>query len=308
MTAVLRPAVDLVRGSLIGIVEVIPGVSGGTVALIVGVYTTLISSASSVVRGILALGDVFRGRGLARAAAHFRAVRWRIVLPVLLGMAIAVVAGAKLLAPLVADHPVETRAVFAGLIAASLLVPIRMVGSAWSWKLGLLALIAAVASFFLSGLPAGQMSEPHLVIVALAAAVAICALVFPGVSGSFLLLVFGLYETTLAAVNERNVPYLLAFAAGAVIGLASFVGLLRMLLDRHFAVTLAVATGLMAGSLRALWPWQTDAGALMPPAEDAPTMLLLGLAAAAVVLLLVAMQSRVTPASAKTRSSSETSV
>ena len=294
MTTILRPAADLVRGSLIGIVEVVPGVSGGTVALIVGVYTTLIESASHVVRGTLALADVFRGRGLASTAAHFRAVRWRVVVPVLIGMVVAVVAGARILAPLVADNPVETRAVFAGLIAASLLVPIGMVGKAWSWRLVLLATVAAAASFLLSGLPAGQATDPPLVLVALAAAVAICALVFPGVSGSFLLLVFGLYETTLAAVNDRNAPYLLAFAVGAIVGLASFVGVLRMLLDKHPAITLAVATGLMAGSLRALWPWQASDGTSLPPGDDLWGVIALAAIGAAVVLGLVFLQSRLT--------------
>lgn len=290
--ASFRPAVDVLRGSLIGVVEVIPGVSGGTIALIVGVYSTLIASASHVVRGSLALTDVLRGRGPARAVEHFRAVTWRIVVPVLIGMVVAVIAGARILAPLVAENPVETRAVFAGLIAASLLVPIGMVGRAWSWRLVLVAALAAAASFVLSGLPAGQVADPPLVLVALAAAVAICALVFPGVSGSFLLLVFGLYETTLAAVNDRNLPYLLAFAIGAVVGLGSFVGLLRMLLDKHPAVTLAVATGLMAGSLRALWPWQDSTGSALPPGDDLWGVIALTAIGAAVVLGLVAMQYR----------------
>ncbi len=297
----LRPALDVVRGALIGAVEVIPGVSGGTVALIVGVYATLIDAASHLVRGTVAMTDVVRGRGLARSARHFRAVRWRVVAPVLIGMVIAVVLGARILAPLVQQYPAETRAVFGGMIAASLLIPIRLLGRGWTWRLGLLALVAALAAFFVTGSPSGSVEDPSLVVVALAASVAVCALVLPGLSGAFLLLVFGLYETTLVALNERDVPYILAFAVGAVVGLSLFVNVLRLLLARFHAGMLALMTGLMLGSLRALWPWQDDAGqALAPSGGIASTVLLAG-AGAAVVLLVVWMQARLSRRSLPSR-------
>jgi len=297
----LRPALDVVRGALIGAVEVIPGVSGGTVALIVGVYATLIDAASHIVRGTVALTDVVRGRGLERSARHFRAIRWRVVAPVLIGMVLAVVLGARILAPLVQEYPTETRAVFGGMIAASLLIPIRLLGREWTWRLGLLALVAAVAAFVVTGLPSGSVDDPPLVVVALAASVAVCALVLPGLSGAFLLLVFGLYETTLVALNERDMPYILAFAVGAVVGLSLFVNVLRLLLARFHAGMLALMTGLMFGSLRALWPWQDDAGSALAPSGDIAVTVLLGAAGAAVVLLVVWMQARLTRRSLASR-------
>ncbi|MDZ5145017.1 DUF368 domain-containing protein [Microbacterium testaceum] len=288
----LRPLGNLVRGTLIGVVEVIPGVSGGTVALIVGVYATLIDAASHVVRGIVASTDVVCGRGFARSAAHFRAVRWSVVAPVLVGMVIAVIVGAQVLAPLVKAYPSETRAVFGGMIAASLLIPVRMLGRGWTWRLGLIALVAAFAAFVLTGLPTATMAEPPLVIVALAASVAVCALVLPGLSGAFLLLVFGLYETTLVALNERDLPYIAAFALGAVVGLSLFVNLLRVMLRRFHSLMLAVMTGLMLGSLRALWPWQDEFGQASAPGDDAGTLGLLAAAGVAAVLMVVATQAR----------------
>jgi len=297
----LRPTLDVVRGALIGAVEVIPGVSGGTVALIVGVYATLIDAASRIVRGTVALTDVVRGRGLERSARHFRAIRWRVVAPVLIGMVLAVVLGARILAPLVQEYPTETRAVFGGMIAASLLIPIRLLGREWTWRLGLLALVAAVAAFVVTGLPSGSVDDPPLVVVALAASVAVCALVLPGLSGAFLLLVFGLYETTLVALNERDMPYILAFAVGAVVGLSLFVNVLRLLLARFHAGMLALMTGLMFGSLRALWPWQDDAGSALAPSGDIAVTVLLGAAGAAVVLLVVWMQARLTRRSLASR-------
>lgn len=288
----LRPLGNLVRGTLIGAVEVVPGVSGGTVALIVGVYATLIDAASHVVRGIVASTDGVRGRGFARSRTHFRAVRWGVVAPVVIGMVVAVIVGAQVLAPLVKTYPIETRAVFGGMIAASLLIPVRMLGRKWSWRLGLVALVAAVAAFLLTGLPTATLAEPPLVIVALAASVAVCALVLPGLSGAFLLLVFGLYETTLVALNERDLPYIAAFALGAVVGLSLFVNLLRVMLRRFHALMLALMTGLMTGSLRALWPWQDEFGRASAPGADAGWIVLLAVAGAAVVLAVVAMQAR----------------
>ena len=219
----------------------------------------------------------------------------------LIGMVMAVVLGARILAPLVQQFPTETRAVFGGMIAASLLIPIRLLGREWTWRLGLVAAVAAGAAFVVTGLPSNSVDDPSLVVVALAASVAVCALVLPGLSGAFLLLVFGLYETTLVALNERDVPYILAFAIGAVIGLSLFVNVLRVLLARFHAGMLALMTGLMLGSLRALWPWQDDNGLALAPSGEVATTLLLALAVAAVVLLVVWMQARLTRRSLRSK-------
>src|SRR5690606_20909947 len=178
---------DVLRGALIGVVEIIPGVSGGTVALIIGLYEALISSAGHLVRGVVRwVADTVKGRGPARAREHFAQVQWRVVLPVGIGMLTAVVLGAAILAPLIDENPEIARALFAGLIATSLIVPIRMVGGRWRAPEYIWAAIAAAAGFALTSIPAADPANPPLIIVALAAAVAACALALPGVSGSFL--------------------------------------------------------------------------------------------------------------------------
>lgn len=256
--------VDVVRGALIGIVEIIPGVSGGTVALIVGLYETLIESAGHVVRGVLKLlTDLPRGRGAEAGLQELRSARWSVLVPVGIGMVTAVILGARAIAPLLEEHPVLTRAFFAGLIIVSLVVPIRMVGGRWSGiEIGFAA-VAAVVAFALTSLPPSRVDDPSLWVVVGAAAIAICALVLPGLSGSFLLLAMGLYAPTLDAVNDRDLAYLGAFMVGAILGLGSFVEVLRYLLRTHRRLTLAAMTGVMVGALRALWPWQDDDGALL---------------------------------------------
>ncbi len=253
----------LASGALVGSAEVVPGVSGGTLALVLGLYDRIITGADHFVRGAIAL--VRPGKGWAVTVAEMRQVHWSVLLPVLLGMIAAVVLGAAAIEPLLEDYPVGMRALFFGFIAASVAVPLRMADRVTGLRDWAVLVGAAVLAFGLTGLPPSQQSEPSLLLVALAAAVAVCALVLPGVSGSFFLLSIGLYDTTISAVNERDLAYLGVFALGAVVGLGSFVRVVRWLLHRHRHVTLLAMAGLMVGSLRALWPWQTaDRGLLAP--------------------------------------------
>ncbi len=286
---------NLVRGALIGVAEVIPGVSGGTIALIVGIYRTVIDAIADAVLALRQLVGLAEGGPSGRAFGRtLRGLPWGLLIPVGIGMATAVVLGAKFIEPLLEEYPIQMRALFFGLVLAGIWIPAHMVQRLGGWKLGyvLAALVAAVALFFITGLPPATIDNPSPFVVALAAAVAICALVLPGVSGSFLLLSFGLYETTLEAVNERDLVYLGAFAIGAVIGLGSFVTLLKWLLAHRAAITLAVLTGLMVGSLRALWPWESENRDLLAPTEAVGAALLMAGAGVLVVVVLLVIERR----------------
>lgn len=281
----MRIVLDALRGALIGAAEIVPGVSGGTVALIVRVYQTIIVSASGVVRGVLGLLS-----SSLRAQKPWAEVHWGRIVPIVIGMFVAIFVGARFLEPLLSGYPVQSRAVFAGLILASLFVPITMVGARWQARDVVTAAVFAAISFILVGLPPLTSANPSLLLVAPAAALAVCALVLPGVSGSFLLLTLGMYEPTLRAVNERDFSYLGAFVLGAIIGLGSFVVLLQWFLAHRRRITLVVMTGLMAGSLRALWPWQTDSRDLLAPDTanfaGVIALFLAGVAVISVLLLL----------------------
>ena len=289
---VISVVANLVRGALIGVAEVIPGVSGGTIALIVGIYRTVIDAIADAVLALRQLLGLAGGRPSGSACARtLRGLPWRLLIPVGIGMVAAVVVGARFIEPLLEEYPVQMRALFFGLVLAGIWVPAHMVRTrgGWSVKYVAFTLIAAIIVFVITGLPPAVVDDPSPVVVALAAAVAICALVLPGVSGSFLLLSLGLYEPTLQAVNERDLVYLGAFAVGAIVGLGSFVTLLTWLLNHRAAVTLAVLTGLMIGSLRALWPWQTDDRDLLAPTQavgSAVVAILIGMAVVAVLLVV----------------------
>lgn len=303
----LRTVLNAVRGFLIGMAELVPGVSGGTVALVTGVYDALIDSASHVLaalRGLLVGPDRLRAAG-----AELARTNWLLIGPVLLGMATAVLTMAGVMGSFVTDHPEHARGLFLGLVAASVVVPLTMLPPRLthdaSRRARELALVlgAALLAFWLTGLSSGTTFEsPPSWVVFLAAAVAVCALVVPGVSGSFFLLAVGLYQPTMTAVHERELGYMAVFAAGAVVGLASFVQVLHYLLRHRRRVTLLVMAGLMIGSLRALWPWQGDgvlvdgerkgAGELLAPYDPWLGPVLLVLLGTAVVFVLIAVEHR----------------
>ena len=281
---------NLFRGFLIGTAEVLPGVSGGTIALIVGIYERIIGSAASAVEAFVLL---LRGK-LQEAKVAARQIDWLLVLPVLVGMFAAIFAAAAAIEPLLESQPENMRGLFAGLILVSLLVPYRMVGASWRAADYLLGLIAAAVSFVLVSLPKQEVADPALALVFLAAAVAVCALVLPGVSGSFLLLAIGFYAPTIDAVNDLDFGYLSVFVLGAIVGLAMFSTALRWLLVNKRRITLAVMTGLMLGSLRSLWPWQDNLG--QPVSSESFTPLAFFAVGALFVALLLWVQSRASKA------------
>ena len=277
-----RLALHYLYGLLMGGADIVPGVSGGTVALVLGIYTRLIDS---IGRAVASVPHLARGRpGLA--ARSVLSVEWTLVVPLGAGVLSAIVIGSAVIPELIEDHPVLMRATFFGFIAASVTLPWRRIRSRSVCTMSVL-LLAAIGAFLFSGLPDTHVVEPSYLAVFGAAAIAICAMILPGVSGAFLLVVLGMYEPTLEAVRDRDLVYIAVFGLGAVVGLALFSSVLRWLLERAHDLTMAALVGLMAGSLRALWPFiEEDRGLRMPEAGD-PLISVAALALGGFVLVLV---------------------
>ena len=290
---VLQLLLNFVRGVLIGIAEIIPGISGGTIALITGVYSRIINSAAEAFKG-LGLLATFSKKNFVQAGARFRSMSWSMLIPMLIGMVIALFAAAGIVEPLLEQYPTMTKALFAGLIAASLAVPIKLSGGKWGLTEYAVALSAATAAFAFTSIPRGADLDPGFFLIAGSAAIAVCALVLPGVSGSYLLLALGMYAPTIAAVNDRDFGYLGTFVLGAIAGLGAFVGLLQWLLEHKARITLVVMSGLMVGSLRALWPWQSETGEILVPAANPLIELALFAIGAAVVAGLIFAEKKLT--------------
>lgn len=271
-----------------GAADVVPGVSGGTMALIVGIYERLLES---VRVGLESPFLLVTGRP-RRAWASLREVDWGLVVPLAGGILIALVSAAGVIPVLMETHPEASRGLFFGLIVASVAVPWQALTRRTGREMALIV-ASTVAAFVLTGLPAlAPVSDPSALRIFLSASVAICAMILPGVSGSFLLLVLGMYQVTLDALHVRDLPYVATFVLGAALGLGLFSRLLTRLLADHPDATMAVLVGLMIGSLRALWPWQTDTRELLPPGDHLPLVIGLAVLGIAVVTALMVVASR----------------
>ena len=236
-------------------------------ALIVGIYARLIDSLSSGFSAVLSglRADVRAMR------EHLAVVEWRLVVPLGIGIVCAIVIGARVIPAFIERYPIHSNALFLGLVAASLWIPWQRIRRPHA-ALFAVALGAAVLAFVLTGLPPQAVTAPGPVQIFGAAAIAICAMILPGVSGSFLLKAMGMYEVTLGAINERDLGYILLFGLGAAIGLGAFSKLLDYLLEKRHDVTMAALLGLMAGSLRALWPYQEADRSLRLPDLGEPVL------------------------------------
>ena len=246
-----------VRGFAMGAADIVPGVSGGTIALIFGIYERLVASVRA---GSSALGHLLKG-DLAGFKDWIRRVDWMFIIPLGVGILTAIIALAPLIKHLLEDEAVVMSAVFLGLVGGSVVVAWRILRNPSVQHLLIIVAVGVVA-FVLLGLRGGtteesvsQVADPSLLAFFLAGAIAICAMILPGISGSFLLVILGMYGPVLAAVTDRDLASLLVFMIGAVIGLALFSQILDRALHRHHDVVIASLIGLMAGSVRVLWPW-----------------------------------------------------
>jgi putative membrane protein len=278
------------QGLLMGGADIIPGVSGGTMALIVGIYSRLIAGLSDVFSTVIALAKF----DFAGAAERARVVEWGLLVPLGAGIISALVIGARIIPHLIETYPHQSLGLFFGLVAGSIAIPWKRIDR----KTSVIFLVAAgfaVAAFLLTGIPPQQAGNPTLIRVFATAAVAICAMILPGVSGAFLLKVLGMYEVTLAAVNARDVLYVATFVLGAAVGIGLFSKLLDWLLSNRYNVTMAALVGLMVGAIRALWPWQdADRSLLLPdPGEPIWSVVLLGVLGFALVTALAVWSARI---------------
>ena len=256
-------AMQAVRGFCMGVADIVPGVSGGTIALIFGIYHRLIAN---VRMGAKALGSLVK-LDLRSAIERVKAIEWTFIVPLLAGVVIAVVSLSHFIEGLLDDYPEEMAGVFLGLVAASVIIAWKQVES-WSNETYAILGVVAVAAFILLGFQSGAIADPSPLQFFGAGAIAICAMILPGISGSFLLLMMGMYAGLLGAVNGREIPDVAIFMVGAVIGLALFSTLLSWMLEHHSDRVLAAIIGLMIGSARVLWPWPNGVGVISDEEDE----------------------------------------
>ena len=236
------------KGFCMGAADVVPGVSGGTMAFILGIYEELIAAIKSFDLKSLKLLVTLKIRLLL---GH---VSWRFLLAVGIGILTAIFSLARVLSWLLQNRPVLIWSFFLGLILASVVSVSRRIEK-WRLLIWLCFSGGMVGTYFLVGLvPVSTPTDPWFLFFC--GAIAICAMILPGISGSFILVLLGKYQFILGAVNDRNFAVLSIVVAGACVGIALFSRLLGWLLNRYHDLSVAVLTGLMLGSLRKVWPWK----------------------------------------------------
>ena len=236
------------KGICMGAADVVPGVSGGTIAFLMGIYSELIDSIKSVNGEALKL--LFKGK----IAAFWKHINGNFLASLFAGILISVLSLAKLMKYLLEFHPIPLWSFFFGLILASAIYILKGLDK-WSLQ-NIIALLIGVgiAAFICVASPAQTPTD--LWFIFLSGAIAICAMILPGISGSFILLLLGKYEFIMSAVSEMNILVLVVFAAGCAVGIISFSHFLSWLLKKFYMVTIALLSGFMVGSLLKVWPWK----------------------------------------------------
>lgn len=237
-----------VTGLSMGIADLVPGVSGGTIAFLSGIYEELLESIRIVSGTTLKL--LLQGKMILAV----QSVPFSFLIPLVGGLGLSIFSLANLLSWLLNSYPVFVWSFFFGLVLASVFIVLKRVVS-WDLPDKIAFTVATIAAYFLVG--AVPIETPtNLLFIFLSGAIAICAMILPGISGSFILLLLGKYQYILAAVVGRDFLTLAVFIGGCIIGLSVFARFLSWLFAHHHDISVVVLAGIMLGSIRKIWPWK----------------------------------------------------
>lgn len=231
-----------------GAADAVPGVSGGTIAFISGIYEELVNTISNVKPSLFT--TLFKDGVLA----FWKAANGNFVVALLSGIIISYISFMKLAKYLLEQHPILIWSFFFGLIVASIYFVGKQV-TKWNLSVIIALVFGACIAYYITLLPAMATNE-HPLFLFFAGAIAICAMILPGISGSFILIVLGAYKTVSDAIHDIDIKKILVFALGAVVGLLSFSHALKWLFKHYKNITLSLLTGFIFGSLNKVWPWK----------------------------------------------------
>ena len=237
------------KGMAMGAADVVPGVSGGTIAFISGIYEELLESISNINIGLF---KTLQHQGLKAA---WQQLNGNFLLTLFSGIIISVVSLAQLISFMLDKHPILVWSFFFGLVLASIIYIAKQIKN-WNVFAFLLVLIGALTAYYITTLNPLVSENSSALFMFLAGALAICAMILPGISGSFILVLLGAYKPILAAVNNRDLQTISFVGLGAIIGLISFSKVLKWLFSHYEKYTLAALTGFIVGSLNKIWPWK----------------------------------------------------
>lgn len=244
----IKHIITAIKGMCMGAADVIPGVSGGTIAFMTGIYETLIDSINSINGHALKLLYTGKFKEL------WKHINGSFLLSLFIGILISVLSLAKAMQYLLENHPTQTWSFFFGLIVASSIIILKGIKG---WKIkDIITLILGIGLGVLICTLSPTQTPDDLWFIFISGAIAICAMILPGISGSFILLILGKYEYIMAAISDMNLAVLAVFAVGAVVGILSFSKFLHWLMKRYNRLTILTLAGFIIGSLIKVWPWK----------------------------------------------------
>ena len=237
------------KGMAMGAADVVPGVSGGTIAFISGIYEELLNSISSFNFSLI---NVFKNEGFKSVWIK---VNGNFLVSLFVGILISVLSLAKLIESMLENHPIVIWSFFFGLVLASIIYIGKQI-TKWTKGSFLCLILGAILAFYITTLnPMVSANSSHWFLF-LAGMIAICAMILPGISGSFILVLLGAYKPVLNALNTKDFVSIIIFLVGAILGLLSFSRILKWLFSTYKNYTLATLTGFIIGSLNKIWPWK----------------------------------------------------
>ncbi|WP_298881061.1 DUF368 domain-containing protein [uncultured Polaribacter sp.] len=237
------------KGMAMGAADVVPGVSGGTIAFISGIYEELLGSISNVKLSLL---KTLKTEGLKAA---WKQVNGNFLAALFIGIFVSIISLAKAIKYLLENEPILLWSFFFGLVLASIIYIAKQI-TKWNFISILALVLGAFLAYYITTLNPMVSEDSSSLYILFAGAIAICAMILPGISGSFILVLLGAYKPVLEAVNNKDIKTILVFMVGAVIGLLSFSKILKWLFANYKNYTLAALTGFIIGSLNKIWPWK----------------------------------------------------
>jgi putative membrane protein len=237
------------KGMAMGAADVVPGVSGGTIAFISGIYEELLNSISSFNFSLI---NVFKNEGFKSVWIK---VNGNFLVSLFVGILISVLSLAKLIESMLENHPIVIWSFFFGLVLASIIYIGKQI-TKWTKGSFLCLILGAILAFYITTLNPMVSANSSPWFLFLVGMIAICAMILPGISGSFILVLLGAYKPVLNALNTKDFVSIIIFLVGAVIGLLSFSRILKWLFSTYKNYTLATLTGFIIGSLNKIWPWK----------------------------------------------------
>lgn len=236
------------KGIAMGAADVVPGVSGGTIAFITGIYEELLGSIAKIDLDALKLLTKFKIK------AFWERINGTFLIVLVSGILFSIFSLARLVTYLLEHHPIPIWSFFFGLIVISSFLVIKEIRE-WNWKVVLSLLLGIIIAFYITIATPTQTSN-ELWFIFVSGAIAICAMILPGISGSFILLLLGKYVYIFTAIKELNIVVILVFGLGCIAGILTFSRTVSWLLKRYYNVVIGLLAGFMIGSLNKIWPWK----------------------------------------------------